>query len=575
MRLLGTVQDVTEQRRIEEELRLAASVYAHTREGIMVTDADGTILSVNPAFTEITGYTPEESVGHQARLLRSEIHDDAFFQGIWRALNESGIWRGEIWNRRKNGETYPQWTSISTLYDADGRPLRRLAVLSDLTEIQRKDELIRHRAYHDALTNLPNRLLLLDRLAQAMAAARRDHTHLAVLFIDLDRFKIVNESLGHRAGDDLLKAVAKRIRGRLGTGDTLARPGGDEFVVSVAGFSAIADVAHLASSIIEAVGYTFDIEAQKVHVGASVGIAIYPQDGDDPETLLRNADTAMQESKNGGRNTFRFFDARMNERAVRHLRIEAGLRRAQERGELEVFYQPKVRLADMAYDGMEALIRWRDPERGMISPAEFIPIAEEIGLIVDIGYWVLGTACAQMRDWLAAGTVRSGAVAVNVSSRQLADPDFSGRVAGILEAHGLAPGHLQIEVTESTVMADPEQAIRILGALAAQGITIAVDDFGTGYSSFGYLKRLPIHILKIDRSFVADIGESPESESIVRAIITVAGSLGLQVVAEGVETEQQSRFLANLGCQVAQGYLYARPLPADIFGEVVKGGRRI
>ncbi len=563
-RLIGILQDITEQKRIEDALELAASVFANTAEGIMVTDPGGTILMVNPAFTAITGYPADEAIGRRPSLLHSERHDEAFYDRLWQTLTRTGHWQGEIWNRRKNGELYPQWTSISTIADSSGRPKRRVAVIGDLTEMHRKDEWIRYQAYHDALTGLPNRLLLEDRLHQAIGTAHRTGNGVAVMFLDLDRFKLVNDSLGHRAGDDLLKLAAARVGNCLRTTDTVARQGGDEFVMVLPGFPAVTDIAHVAEKIVAAVGEGFEIGGQHVYVGASIGISVYPQDGEDADTLLRNADTAMYEAKAAGRGTFRFFDRHMNSRAVDRLQLEARMWRALDEDRFEVFYQPKVDLRDGAIHGMEALVRWRDPEHGLVSPAEFIPVAEETGLIREIGDLVLEKSCRQMRQWVDRGIV-DGPVAVNVSARQLADPDFATRVRDTLERHGLEPHWLQLEVTESMVMTEPEQAIEILGALVRLGITIAIDDFGTGYSSFGYLKRLPIHLLKIDRSFVADIGASPEDESIVSAIVTVAKTMGLHTVAEGVETRSQAEFLAQLGCDLGQGYLYARPLPGQEF----------
>ncbi|MBS1189777.1 MAG: diguanylate cyclase/phosphodiesterase with sensor(s) [Rhodocyclaceae bacterium] len=570
-RLLGTLQDITEQKRVEEALDLAASVFGNTREGILVTDTGGTILAVNPAFTEITGYSEAEVVGKTPQFLHSDRQDPGLYDTIERTLKQTGVWQGEIWNRRKNGESFPQWTTISTIADAEGNAKRHVGVISDVTEMRRKDEWIRHQAYHDALTGLPNRLLLEDRLSQAIGAAHRTGGRVCVLFLDLDRFKLVNDSLGHRAGDSLLKLAAARINQCVRTTDTVARLGGDEFVLVLTGFAAITDVAHVAEKIVSSMAEGFDIGGQHVHVGASIGISVYPQDGDNPDTLLRNADTAMYEAKAAGRGTFRFFDSHMNSRAVHRLQIEARLWRALAERQFEVFYQPKVVLGNGAIHGMEALVRWRDPEKGLISPAEFIPVAEETGLIREIGEWVLDESCRQMSLWVDRGIIE-GPVAVNVSARQLADPEFAGRVKATLERHGLAPHWLQLEVTESMVMTEPEQAIRILGNLVKLGITIAIDDFGTGYSSFSYLRRLPIHLLKIDRSFVDDIGSSREDENIVAAIVTMAKSLGMQTIAEGVETAVQAEFLVGLACDFGQGYLYSRPVPAPEFEALLEAG---
>ncbi len=550
-----------------EELELAAGVFAHTFEGIMITDAAGTILSVNPAFTEITGYSSKEAVGQSPRLLRSHHQDEQFYREMWSKLDVSGEWRGELWNRRKNGEAYLQWTSITTINDPEGKPYRRISVMSDVTEIRRKDEHIRHQAYHDTLTGLPNRMLLQNRLEHALKAAKRDMMRLALLFIDLDRFKVINDSLGHFIGDELLRQAAQRLTHCVRAGDTVSRQGGDEFVI-LATIANSADAAHIAEKVIADISAPFAIQGHALHVGASVGISLFPEDGDDATTLLRCADVAMYAAKQAGRGTLRLYDTGMNERAQHRLRLEAALRRAIEQKEFELFYQAKVCLADERYCGMEALIRWHDPEFGLVSPASFIPLAEETGLIVPIGDWVLDAACAQMRRWLEAGKIE-GPVAVNVSARQLNDPEFSRRLEEILGRHGLDGQQLQIEVTESTVMANPELAIEALGRIAALGVTIAVDDFGTGYSSFNYLKRLPIHLLKVDRSFVADIGASREDEEIVTAIIQVAHALNLQVVAEGVETREQAGFLRQLGCHFAQGYHYAKPLPLAEYEKLV------
>jgi len=550
-----------------EALELAAGVYSHTVEGIMITDAAGNILSVNPAFETITGYQAGEALGQTPRLLHSEHQGEDFYRDMWASILATGEWRGELWNRRKDGEAYLQWTSISTINDASGQPYRRIAVMTDITEMRRKDEHIRHQAYHDTLTGLPNRTLLQNRLDHGLKAAQREATRIAVLFIDLDRFKVINDSLGHLIGDRLLQQAARRLEDSVRASDTVSRQGGDEFVV-LAAIEHISDAAYIAEKLIADMSAPFLIGEHHLNVGASVGISVYPQDGGDAETLLRNADVAMYASKAAGRGTFRFFDPAMNDRAQHRLRTEAALRRAIANNEFELFYQPKICLIDGRYCGMEALIRWRDPDLGLVSPAEFIPLAEETGLIEAIGAWVLDTACAQMHRWVVGGLV-AGPVAVNVSARQLDDPQFGEKLQGILAHHELAAEHLQIEVTESTVMANPEMAIGALAKLAALGVTIAVDDFGTGYSSFSYLKRLPIHLLKVDRSFVTDIGRSREDEEIVTAIIQVAQALKLMVVAEGVETRQQADFLNRLGCHFAQGYLYAKPLPVGEFEALI------
>ncbi len=550
-----------------EALELAAGVFSNTFEGIMITDASSTILSINPAFTAITGYTSEEVIGKTPRLLRSDHQHEHFYRDMWVTLNTTGEWRGELWNRRKNGEAYLQWTSITTISNEYGMPYRRIAVMTDITEMRRKDEHIRHQAYHDTLTKLPNRMLLQNRMEHAIKTAQRDSERLALIFIDLDRFKVINDSLGHFVGDELLIQAARRLQDCVRASDTVARLGGDEFVI-LSSIEHSADAAHIAEKIIQDMAVPFQIENQTLHVGASVGISIYPLDGDTSAVLLRNADVAMYAAKQAGRGTLRFFDVAMNDRAQNRLHLEAALRRALVDNSFELYYQTKVRLIDSRYCGMEALIRWHDPERGLISPTDFIPLAEETGLIEAIGDWVLETACTQMKRWSIAGNI-TGPVAVNVSAKQLDNPEFANKVKALLERHALEPAFLQIEVTESTVMANPDMAIEALSKLTSLGITIAVDDFGTGYSSFSYLKRLPINLLKVDRSFVTDIGTSREDEEIVTAIVQVAHSLKLEVVAEGVETEAQATFLNRLGCQFAQGYLYAKPLPVAEFEKLV------
>ncbi|OIQ86458.1 cyclic di-GMP phosphodiesterase Gmr [mine drainage metagenome] len=556
-----TWRDISERKQAESDLTLAASVFHASREGIMVTDAAGLIQSVNPAFTEITGFAAEEAVGASPRLLKSDHHDPAFYEGMWRELMDQGSWQGEVWNRRKTGEVYLQWTTISAIPHPSGGHARFVAVFTDVTDLRRKDDQIRHQAYHDALTGLPNRLLLADRLQHAITVADRDTEPLALLFLDLDRFKLINDSLGHEVGDRLLREVARRIGGALRKSDTVARLGGDEFVVLLPGLG-MQEAAQVAEKIIAVLARPFDLDGRPVRTATSIGIALYPRDGTDAATLLRQADAAMYRAKAEGIGGFSFVDADLNTRAARRLEQEAALHRAVENGEFELFYQPKVLLASGAPCGAEALIRWRTPE-GLVAPDQFIPLAEETGLILPIGAWVLAEACRQVRAWRDQGLDTQ--VAVNLSPRQFRDENLPERLAAILAETGLPGAALELELTESTVMDDPAKAATMLHRIRALGVAVSVDDFGTGYSSLAYLKKFPINAVKIDRSFIADMEQDADDDAIVQMIIALAQSLRLKVVAEGVEQPHQQGTLQAMGCDMVQGYLHSRPLPATEF----------
>ncbi|MDO8605905.1 MAG: EAL domain-containing protein [Phaeospirillum sp.] len=558
------IEDITARRQAEASTQLAASVFDNTVEAIVITAPDATILSVNPAFTAITGYTAAEVIGRRPSLLKSNRHSEAFYQEMWDALLTRGLWQGQIWNRDKNGEFYLAWQTISAVTDSQGKVLRFVSLSSDMTELHLKNEQIRHQAYHDALTGLPNRLLLQDRLNQAIEVAKREKAELAVMFIDLDRFKLVNDSLGHEAGDHLLMEVSLRLQERLRKGDTIARLGGDEFVVVLSFADSLGEVGEVAESIIERFRVPVIVAEHEMHVTASIGIAMFPRDGDDTGTLMRNADTAMYGAKDSGRNTFRFFDAAMNAEVVERLNLEEALRRALENREFVLYYQPKVNLREGGVSGAEALIRWVSPERGLVPPNLFIPLAEETGLIMEIGAWVLEEAFRQTADWVMRG-LPPLKVAINVSARQFLDPGFADKIAGLLTGHGLDPALIEIELTESAVMAEPDRAVAHMLRLRALGIGVAVDDFGTGYSSLSYLKRLPLTTVKIDRSFVSGVDLAPDNAAIVGAILGLAEALHLEVVAEGIETEGEERYLITAGCPIAQGYRYARPLPPDAF----------
>jgi len=542
---------------------LAASVFHNAIEGIVITDADGTIVSVNPAFTAITGYSAEEAIGQTPRLLKSNRHDEKFYADMWSAIHADGQWTGQIWNRRKGGEVFLESQTIRRLYGADD-VVRYVAVFSDITEQWRKDQRIEHLAFHDSLTGLANRALLMDRIRQAVALATRTGTVFSVVVLDLDRFKNINDTFGHEQGDALLQVVAQRLQSVAREIDTVARLGGDEFVLLLHGMEHPEDLAAAATRIIAGIAVPIRLDRIAVQIEASVGLAMYPTDGTDPSALLKNADAAMYDAKSAGKNTYRFFSASMTERATRRLHLEMDLRAALERREFELHFQPKVCLGSGQPVGAEALVRWRHPERGLVPPADFIPLAEETGLIDAIGKWVIDEACRQQAAWRLAGRSILP-VSVNVSAWQFRRGHLVRDIRAGLERHGLDGNRLEIELTESALMHEPECAIRAMRDIRATGVRIAIDDFGTGYSSLAYLSELPLDTLKIDRSFVAGAHASSGGRAVCDAVIGLAGNLRLTVVAEGIECDSQRQYLAQAGCRLGQGYLFSRPLPAAEF----------
>ena len=561
---IGIQEDITRQKADEERLRQSAAVFANTSEGMTVTDLAGNILEVNQAFSDITGYRRDEVLGQNPRLLQSGRHGPEFYQAMWTTLREAGHWRGEVWNRRKNGEVYPEWLTLSTVYDEAGEPCNYIGVFADISSIKRSEEQLEYLAHHDPLTGLPNRLLFHARLEHAMEQTRRDATTLAVLFLDLDRFKSVNDLSGQAVGDRLLKEVAERLRGCVRLDDTIARIGGDEFVILLEHVGEPENAGAVARKILQGFGEPFQIEDRTQYLSASIGISIYPGDGEDVASLMRNADTAMYQVKEGDRQGYLYYTEEFTALATERAALENELHRALTLNQLQVYYQPQVDQRSGTLTGAEALLRWQHPERGLISPAVFIPIAEESGLIGEIGSWVLATACAQAQTWLDLG-LDFGRVSVNVAGPQIRHGDLVEVTRAALRESGLSPEHLELEVTEGFVMRRAEKAVEHMLGLRRLGVSLAIDDFGTGYSSLSYLKRLPIDRLKIDRSFVRDIPHDGDDAAIARAIIALAYSLGLEVIAEGVETSAQRHFLTEEGCYLAQGYLYARPLPADDF----------
>lgn len=553
---------VTARERDEQSLRLAAAVFDSSTEGIVITARDGRILQVNPAFAAITGYRPEEVTGRNPRMFSSGRHDADFYRTLWNAVLSSGRWQGEIWNRRKNGEIYPQWLSINSIRSPSGEIDYFVATFCDITERKRAEDKMLHLAYHDALTNLPNRALFKDRLEQSLAYARRlKHGKVAVLFIDLDRFKLVNDSLGHAVGDQLLQGVAQRLRELGRRSDTLARLGGDEFTFLLPDVDHVEEATVVADKVLAALEQPFVIGGRDIFVSASIGISMYPDDGADVETLMKHADTAMYHVKKQGRNGFHIYTRALDQHSQRRLELESRLHTALERQQLVLHYQPQFDLSQGRLRGVEALVRWQHPELGMISPAEFIPLAEESGLIVPIGAWVLETACRQMREWKEAG-FPDLVMSVNLSVRQFFREDIARQVMRAIDDYCLSAQVLELEITESVAMDDAAYTIRTLESLAASGLRLAIDDFGTGYSSLSQLRKMPVGILKIDRAFVQDITANPDDAAIVNAVITMAHRLGLKVIAEGVESQAQLAHLRAQRCDFAQGYLFSKPLPA-------------
>lgn len=568
--LYGFMIDITRQRYSEEQLRLAANTF-ETQQGIMITDKDANILRVNKAFTQITGFSAQQVLGENPRLLKSGRHDQAFFQNYWEQLLSNDKFEGEIWNRRKNGEVYPEWQTVTAVRNELGEVSHYVSVFSDITEKKDAENKIHNMAFYDPLTNLPNRRLLLDRFDQDIAIARRHKQYGAVLYLDLDHFKVLNDSQGHLVGDELLIQVGQRLSSVLREEDTPARLGGDEFVVLLhansESLAAAADNAMVvAEKIREQLNTPFILGQYQHQIGTSIGIALFPEGQDSPDAVLQQADTAMYRSKSSGRNAISFFQPSMQEAADLRLSLEQDLRGAIEQGRFILCYHPQIN-AEGRMVGAEALIRWEDKIKGRLSPADFIPVAEESNLILTIGKWVLMEACNQIKMWEDDGLGILPYVSINVSSRQFRQQDFVSQVKYAIESTGIAPSRLGIELTESAMIVDIEDTIEKMKTLKALGITIAVDDFGTGYSSLVYLKQLPLDVLKIDRGFVRDILNDSSDAVIVETIISMAKHLNIQVIAEGVETAGQLAFLKQKGCSVFQGYYFDQPLTTANFAE--------
>ena len=556
---ITTYTDNSEQRASAEREQLAQKVYTHTPAGIIFTDEAHRILSINPATTQMTGYETFELVGQTVFGL-IEPGEEQGQESFEAELALRASWQGELEITQKNGDRFPAGTRVNRVDDPQsGLPAHYVWILADITERKQSEERMRHIAQHDALTGLPNRMALLIRLAQLLPEARRHGWKIAMMFLDLDRFKIINDTLGHQIGDELLREVACRLSTVVRETDFVARLGGDEFVIILPGISSAADAAVVAGKAIAALSSAIEANGHELHTSPSIGISLFPDDGQDGDTILKNADTAMYHAKAAGRNNFQFFASEMNQITSERLNIEHKLRHAIARNELALCYQPQFLAGDRSPTGVEALLRWHHPTDGLISPDRFIPIAEETGIIVEIGDWVLATACREMKRWIDAG-LKPMRIAVNVSARQLRRRDFCETVANVLTLSGLPAELLELEITESSVMENPQDAVLILQRLGGMGVTLAIDDFGTGYSSLAYLKLFPIDHLKIDRSFVADIEFDLNDRAIAFGTIALAHSLGLKVIAEGVETEDQLELLRTNGCDEVQGYLMSKPL---------------
>lgn len=557
-----------ERKRAEKELQLVAKVFEQGSEAIIITDQRGDILRVNKAFSRITGYSEAEALGRNPSMLSSGRQDRNFYQAMWASILDHGEWKGELWNRRKDGTVYPEWIAICLLRDSSGTVTNYVSIATDVSQRKKDEENIQRLADFDPLTGLPNRRLLQDRIDTALSHAQRHNEPLALMFLDLDRFKNVNDSLGHHMGDELLIQVAQRLKSGLRDEDTVCRVGGDEFVLLCPGTDA-AGAAHVATKLLESTLQRYMVIQQELAITFSIGIALYPADGATFEALSMSADTAMYRAKQDGRNAFRFFTAEMQAQSSRILQLENALRRALELQQMYLVYQPQVSLHDGRVVGMEALLRWQHPTLGAVSPAEFIPVAEDSGLILPIGEWVLRTAIQQLRTWRDAGLPLEQ-MAVNLSAVQFRHPNLPDLVEQVLTEVGLPAQCLELELTEGVAMDNPLGAIEVMNNLHQRGVRMSIDDFGTGYSSLNYLKRFQVYKLKIDQSFVRDIADDPDDRAIVSAIIGLARSLGFQTIAEGVETEGQLAFLRAQGCDEVQGYIYSKPLPADLFEAFVR-----
>ncbi len=566
--ILGVGRDISQQRRAEKDLRMAATVFEHSTSAILITDPAGYIVQANEAFSRVSGYAVADVLDQLPNMLTVDEQQEAHLRYVLKQLHQHSTWEGEVWLKRRSGEHYPAWVGITAVFDDEGDLASYVCFFSDISERKASEQRIHRLAYYDALTHLPNRTLFQDRLHTALQSAERQKSWVVLMFLDLDRFKPINDSLGHAAGDRMLKEMATRLLGCVAEDDTVARMGGDEFTLllqpRVSREMALNRAIHVAEQILASLVKPFVLEGREFFVTASIGIALSPQDGNELSQLMKNADTAMYHAKERGKNNFQFYQADMNASALERLELESDLRHALDQNEFVLYYQPQFSGDGKRLTGAEALLRWRHPRRGLVPPGDFIPVLEELGLVVDVGDWVISEACRQLKTWHQS-KVRVPKVSVNISARQFSDGQLGTRIATILEDTGLPPACLELELTESILMREVNEALHILDSLKNLGLSIAVDDFGTGYSSLNYLKQFPIDVLKIDRTFVDGLPSGEQDAQIARAIIAMAHSLNLAVIAEGVETHEQLDFLREHGCDEVQGYLFGRPMPANRF----------
>lgn len=561
------IRDISERKQTEELMKEAQTVFESSAEAIMVTDSNGIIKIVNPAFVKTTGYELNEIIGQKTSILRSGVHDDNFYRQLWHDLIHVGKWEGEVWNRKKDGQIFPEWQSITAVYDNFGKIIEYISQFVDITKRKRDEEEIYYRANYDLLTELPNRNLLIERMNLAFREAKQDESILAVLFIDLDHFKEVNDTLGHLYGDELLKKTSIRLKNIISEEDTVARQGGDEFVIILKNIQYESDAENIAKKIIQSISEPFELDGNNVLIGASIGITIYPKDGTDVLTLFRNADLAMYSAKLAGRNNYQYYNQILAHSAIEKNQIIADLRNAKKNQELSIYYQPIVDCETLKIVGAEALLRWKQKDKGFISTEKFIPYAEESGLIIEIGNWVIENACIQFNQWQKIGI--QVPISVNISSRQIPESLKIDWIIEILDRYQVPVDMIHFEITESVLLEDSYKTWKWLDSVKQLGIKLVLDDFGTGYSSLAYLKKVPVQRIKIDRTFIKDITLNYNDQVLVQAIIAISNSLNIEVLAEGVETKEQFQLLQKIGCQMIQGFYFAKPKTPEEFVELI------